>query len=143
MIDCWSFEMENVTTEKPEFCAVCRFCTHEDGKDFVCHNEDSENYGTCINYKKMRKWACRDFTRHTYKDMSLKDALHMETQHDDFVGAYYSHKLPDNDNTYAIVSLAFKTNAALEEWKDANTRLFMEWMNIAKTDGDFKDATED
>lgn len=122
---------------KEKICAVCRFCTYEDGRDFVCHNEDSENYGNDLDYGKIRKWACEDFTGHTYKDMALKDALHIETQSDGLVGVYYTHKLPDNNTCYARVSLAFKTNAALEEWKDANARLFAEYLDMAKADGDF------
>jgi len=128
---------------KEKICSICRFCTYEEGRDFVCHNEDSKNYGIDLKHDKIQKWACEDFTGHTYKDMTLKDALHIDTQSDGFAGAYYSHKLPDNGNHYAIVSLAFKTNAALEEWKDAHTRLFMEWMDRAKADGDFEDAAKD
>ena len=39
--------------------------------------------------------------------------------------------------------LAFETNDALERWKDAHTRLFKEYIDLAKANGDFEEESVD
>ena len=142
---------------KKHKCALCRYCTYEQShKNFVCHNESSHNYGKLIlTMDDMKLYggegeipACDDYSGHEYKDMPLKDALCIITgalskQYNGFQGAFYDHKLPDKDNTQAYVILAFKTNNDLERWRDAHTRIFTEYMNMAKADGDFKTETDE
>lgn len=120
-------------------CTICRFCTYEDEyKEFACHNENSTRYGEILPYD-VRQKECKDYVRHNYDSLSLKDALKTETLPDS-VNILYERKLPQKDNNFAYLMLCFKTNAELEEWVDAHTRLFMEYMNIATADGDFEEG---
>ena len=120
-------------------CVYCRFCTYEDDcRDYVCHNEEAaEYYGTVLQMPHAKAWACDMFTAHDYK-MPLKDALRLNAQSDDFIGAFYRYKTPDNSNDYAYVTLAFKSNAGLAEWADAHACLFGYYMDLAKKEGDFE-----
>lgn len=132
---------KNDNTKKT--CGLCRFCTYEETyKEYVCHNENGKRYGTIIRPEETRRLICSDFSGHVY-DMPLKEALKTETQADGYLGAYYEHKLPDSENKRAYVMLAFETNDALERWKDAHARLFKEYIDLAKADGNFKEEPVD
>lgn len=132
---------KNDNTKKT--CGFCRFCTYEEShKNYVCHNENGKRYGTIIRPEETRRLICSDFSGHVY-DMSLKEALKTETQPDGYMGAYFEHKLPESENKSAYVILAFKTNDALEQWRDAHSRLFMEYMKLAQEDGDFEEEPTD
>lgn len=69
--------------------------------------------------------------------MSLKDALRIATVPDGLFTVFYDERLPDKDNQFAYKTHVFKTNNDLEEYRDAITRLFTEYMDMAKKDGDF------
>lgn len=60
-----------------DICAVCQFCTYEDGRppETFCHNEHSQNFGKMLSAADIKKPGCSDFSPAIYKDMSLKDAL--------------------------------------------------------------------
>ncbi len=119
----------------------CRFCTYEDKLfGYVCHNEDSENYGKDLDSIKQKFMSCDNFSEHTYKDMPLKDAIKVCVQSDELSGVFYEPKLPDKDSSASYVTLAFKSNAGMEEWRDAFTKLFLEYMAMAEKDGDFKES---
>lgn len=121
-------------------CALCRYCTFEEEHNtYVCHNENSEKYGKLLLTKDVKNNKCKDFSKHTYSEMSLKEALRIHTNPDHLVNVSYSHKLPDKEQKCSYVVLAFKNNDALETWRDAHVRLFTEFMEMAKRDGDFED----
>ncbi|MBP3783861.1 MAG: hypothetical protein J6I68_11500 [Butyrivibrio sp.] len=131
-----------MSDKKENICALCRFCTFEESHNsMVCHNESSKSFGKDLDDKQIKAQACDDFTPHKYH-IPLKEALKTNTQSDDFIGAFYHHKLPEEKNDFACVTLAFKTNAALEEWKDAHMSLFFHWLEMAKKDGDVKEEEE-
>lgn len=125
-----------------EICAVCQFCTYEDGRppEVYCHNEQSENYGKMLSHKDTEKPGCADFSPHIYKDLSLKEALRIlgtETS-----GASPFYKLPDSKLS-PFLCMNFKDNKQMADWRDAQTRLFVEYMDMAEKDGDFEDGNKE
>ena len=125
-------------------CGLCRYCTYENEyKEYVCHNEGSGNYGKILPYDVVKREPCADFARHEYFAMSLKKALKIMTMPDGLVTMTAFRKLPNNHQHYACVALTFKSNKDLEEWRDAHTRTFMEYMDLAQKDGDFEDSGEE
>lgn len=124
-------------------CSLCRFCKFNDRKrSFACHNEASATYGEVFDcVEASRNKSCENFAEHRYNALSLKEALLFCSLPKDFVGLFTNYKTPDNGGP-ATVTLAFNTNEALMEWMDAKTRLFMEYMTMAKADGDFNEEGE-
>ena len=122
------------TAKKDNFCGLCRYCLYEDKHGgFVCHNEKSVMYGEFIS--DIGNENCDDYSGHRYTEMSLKEALKIVTQG----GSLWSFPgLPDGD-TKPFLGFSFENNEEFADWRDAFTRLFTEYMRLAKEDGDFNE----
>lgn len=123
-------------------CAVCQFCTYEDGRppETYCHNEHSQNFGKMLSAADIKKPGCADFSPAIYKDMSLKDALRifmMECE-----GSTPMYVLPSS-TIRPLLAIHFKDNKQMADWRNAMTRLFMEYLKMAEKDGDFIDESQE
>ena len=126
-----------------DICAVCQFCTYEDGKPpkAFCHNEQSKNYGIMLSHKDAHKPGCADFSPHIYKDMSLKDALRIVCTETN--GATPVYNLPSS-TCPPFIYYNFENNKQMADWRDAIIKLFSEFIAMAEKDGDFEDdSTEE
>lgn len=133
--------MSELQKTKDEWCAVCQFCTYEDGRppEAFCHNEHSQNYGKMLSQEDIEKPACVDFSPHIYKDLSLKDALKIIGAGTN--GFIHCSNLPNKKyRPYLVIN--FESNKQVEDWRDALTRLFFEYMDMAEKDGDFKNEPD-
>ena len=129
---------------KNDICAVCQFCTYEvlgDGECY-CHNEQSRNYGRMLSTKDTNKLGCDDFSPHLYyEDLSLRDALKIFAS--STCGATPVSRLPGKSKSFEpFLVISFKTNKLMEDFRDAMFRLFEEYMDIARKDGDFIDESD-
>lgn len=125
-----------------DICAVCQFCTYEDGRppEAFCHNEQSKNYGKMLSHTDTQKLGCADFSPHIYRDLSLKEALKITGISTN--GFIPVSNLPgEKYKPYLIIN--FESNKQMEDWRDAHTRLFIEYMDMAKKDGDFKNESQE
>ena len=123
-----------------DICAMCQFCTYEDERppEAYCHNQYSGNYGKLLKHVDTEKPGCIDFSPHIYKDLSLKEALRILTTETVGHNAYY--ELPTKDLP-PFLCINFDGNSQMARWRDAHTRLFMEYIKMAKKDGDFEDGS--
>lgn len=123
-----------------DICAVCQYCTYEDGKppEAYCHNQYSGNYGKLLRHADTEKPGCIDFSPHIYKDLSLKEALRILTTETVGHNAYY--ELPTKDLP-PFLCINFDGNSQIARWRDAHTRLFVEYMKMVEEDGDFTDGS--
>lgn len=117
-----------------KFCSLCRSCLYEDKEGgYVCHNENSVMYGEFLS--DIRNEDCDKYCGGKYKDMSLKDACRIITQ----IGYIsYFYQLPGRDHK-PFLALTFESNEQAADWKDALTRLFGEYLELARKDGDFEE----
>lgn len=114
-------------------CSLCKFCIYKDKYNSeICCNEKSENYGKLLSSEDMAKQTCENITDRNYKNISLKDALLINTQPKNLLDISYHHALPNEDYKHPFVILTFEDNESLENWRDARTRLFMEHINTAQ-----------
>lgn len=123
------------TAKKDNFCGICRYCLYEDDAGgFVCHNQNSVMYGEYLS--DIGHEDCDKYEGGKYDKMSLKDACRIITQ-----TGYLSHfyMLPGRDQRRPFLALTFETNEAVADWRDALTRIFSEYMDLAEKDGDFKE----
>ena len=126
------------TAKKDNFCDICRYCLYEDDAGgFVCHNEKSVMYGEYLS--DIGNEDCNKYQGDSFKDMSLKEALAKVTgQSGLFQGISYMLSLPGSEGK-PLLWMAFENNTDALEWRSALTRLFAEYMELAKKDGDFND----
>ena len=123
-------------------CSSCRFCLHQNKLNgYVCHNENSEHFGKIID---LETAACKDIDNHkSFSSLSLKEALKINARTDISTGTYYHYNLPDEEYKHAYVMLEFKSNADLNDWRDAQLKLFNEWLDMAVKDGDIEKSGAD
>ena len=122
------------TAKKDNFCGICRYCLYEDyAGGFLCHNQNSIMYGEYIS--DIGHEDCDKWQGHKYATMSLKDACKIITQKGQ---PYHFLGLPEG-KTRPFYAVTFKNNDDALDWKDALTRLFGEYMDLAEKDGDFNE----
>lgn len=125
-------------------CATCRNCTYiEKRKEFVCHNEESENFGKGLGFSGNETESCADFSSsrgYGKNQMSLVEALEIivsgstherESQKSPkkLVYQFCDYHLPDNDNR-PIIAKVFDTNKELDNYRDAMEVVFAEFMRL-------------
>lgn len=124
--------------KQDNFCGLCRYCLYEDDAGgFICHNENSVMYGEYLS--DIGHEDCDKYTGSTFKDMPLKEALAKVTgQSGSYQGISYMLSTPGSEGK-PLLWMAFNNNTDALEWKEALTRLFAEYMDMAKKDGDFEE----
>lgn len=124
-------------------CAVCQFCTYEKYcGEFVCHNEEAADFGKQLKYSIIAEAACESFTPHDYS-MDLMDAYRILTTSSD--GTFMNEKLPRADRKYSLLTFSFRNNKDQEAFRDAFTRIAVEYINKTfpkKEEGGADDRTE-
>ena len=126
----------NTAKKKKEdnFCGICRYCLYEDDAGgYICHNEKSVMYGEYLS--DIGHEDCDKFSGETYTQMSLKDALKIMTG----LGMLWVFLQVPGKDRKPFLGISFESNEQFVDWKDAHTRLFMEYMDLAEKDGDFKE----
>ena len=102
----------------------------------VCVNEDNDTYGRLIEKPDNEKCPKQKRNRYGNDKIPLKDALRTVTTESQ--GHWCWYMLPDiKDINHPFLAIDFKTNEQMENWREAFTRLFGEYMKLAEQDGDF------
>ena len=123
-------------------CSLCRYNRYHDGDDvikagYVCTCERSDFFKKHIEIGGDKKAMCGQYRKSEWKNMPLKDALRTVTQPPGLFNNMFHHRLDTEDHPF--IAMFFENNDAMEDWRDAHTRLFTEYMDMAKADGDFDD----
>lgn len=100
-------------------CNACRCCSFStEAQAYICHNEKNIKFGQIVSTK---YWRCSGFTPYRWKEMSLDEALKIVT-----IGNFIFipvYQLPNNSIQFATMTIRFKTNEDLDEWRDARVRI--------------------
>lgn len=124
--------------EYKDKCCLCRYCRWiEEKKSMVCVNEDSNTWGRLI--QKPREEKCHNQKRNRYGNDKIELKAALKTVTTKSMGMWEYYVLPDSDVRHPFLAVDFKTNEEMENWREAFTRLFGEYMALAKKDGDFKE----
>ena len=134
----------------------CRLCRYQKAKPweapykgYYCFCEDSPLFGSVVSRTGKDSPGCDCYMQSTYNDMDFLEALKILTftprtqEQMSEVHPYPMILHRDNLEDSPHITLVFKDNTQLEEWRDAQVRVFSEVMDMMQKNGEFTDEDEE
>lgn len=125
-------------SKEAKTCSLCRYVRALPWRktaDYFCTCEHSPHYSETFGIKG-DCGGCEYYEKGRYDSMSLDEALRIITGYTGKISnTAFDYALRDDDQS--MVVFWFKSNKDLEDWRDAQIRLFEEVMRCAKENGEF------
>lgn len=138
---------DKVISENNNSCRHCRYMLAKPWETphlgYYCFCESSPHFGAVISKSGKDGPGCEHHMGSTYNDMSFLEALKIltftprsqEQMNEPHPYPLIVHRSDINETPH--IALIFKDNAQLEEWRDAQTRVFTEVLNMMEERGEF------
>lgn len=133
-------------------CHLCRYKLAKPWESphlgYYCFCEESPHFGSVISKTGNDGPGCGCYMQSTYNDMTFLEALKIltftpstqEQMNEAHPYPVFGHR--ENAEQTPHITIMFKDNAQLEDWRDALTRLFTETMKYMRANGEFEDEKD-
>ena len=126
-------------------CKLCRYVLADpiaNSCEYHCLCEESPLFGESLGIRGEGP-GCGHYKATKYEDMSLLEALKIITCSKEHSGyPTFFHRKNREDDTHPFLAITFETNAQLENWREANIRLFTEVMRLRQENGEFEEEND-
>lgn len=138
-----------MSEKRNDTCSLCRYKLAKPWetpyRGYYCFCEDSPLFASVISTGGNAGPGCECYMQDTYNEMGFLEALKILTftpRTQEEINEAYPYPMilhRDNHDDLPQIALIFKDNTQLEEWRDAQVRVFSEVMKMMEENGEFKE----